>query len=303
MDLFFPIAGVNLQLLWIVGLGLLIGLISGLFGVGGGFLSTPLLIMMGIPAPVAVASGATVNIGTSTSGSIAHYLQGNIDGKMGTLLFFGGSIGGICGTFVIKWLREMGNADFVIKLSYVILLGVVGGFMFYDGWRYLRRKNEQEPAPASKEFALLKSMPGKTKFPASNIEISWIIPTVLGMLVGLISAIMGVGGGFLMVPVLAYFLRMPMKMVVGTSLFQILLTSFIITVMHASVNHSVDIFLALAVLIGSTVGAQAGVRIGQHLSGQQLKIFLAIIVLLVAVRMFADLLTEPGFLLAPLGGF
>ncbi len=301
MDLFFPIAGVSAKLLYIVGLGGVIGMLSGLFGVGGGFLMTPLLIMMGIPPTVAAASDANQIVGASTSGSLVHYRQGNIDIKMGMILLLGGATGGVLGTFIIKYLREMGNADFVISISYVALLSVVGAFMFYESLKRLKDKSEKVNKPL-KDNRFLKSLPLQTEFPSSGIRVSLLFPVSLGFFVGIMAAIMGVGGGFLMIPAMIYGLRMPMKMVVGTSLFQILFTSIIITVMQASVNQTVDVFLAIAILIGSTIGVQVGARLGQHLSGQQLKIILAIIVLLVAVKMIVELVTAPEFLLAPLGG-
>jgi len=300
MDIFFPIAGVSAKLFYIVGLGGVIGMLSGLFGVGGGFLMTPLLIMMGIPPTVAAASDANQIVGASTSGSLVHYRQGNIDIKMGMILLLGGATGGVLGTFIIKYLREMGNADFVISISYVILLGVIGVFMFFES--LARLKNNNNVPKQLKDNRFLKSLPLQTEFPSSGIRVSLLFPISLGFFVGIMAAIMGIGGGFLMVPVMTYGLRMPMKMVVGTSLFQILFTSIIITVMQASVNHTVDVFLAIAILIGSTIGVQVGARLGQHLSGQQLKIILAIIVLLVAVKMIVELVTTPEFLLAPLGG-
>ena len=301
MDIFFPIAGVSAKLLYIVGLGGVIGMLSGLFGVGGGFLMTPLLIMMGIPPTVAAASDANQIVGASTSGSLVHYRQGNIDIKMGIILLLGGATGGVLGTFIIKYLREMGNADFVISISYVVLLSVIGAFMFYESLKRLKDKSNKVPKP-QKENRFLKSLPLQTEFPSSGIRVSLLFPVSLGFFVGIMAAIMGVGGGFLMIPAMTYGLRMPMKMVVGTSLFQILFTSIIITVMQASVNHTVDVFLAIAILIGSNIGVQVGARLGQHLSGQQLKIILAIIVLLVAVKMIVELVTAPEFLLAPLGG-
>ena len=301
MDIFFPIAGVSAKLLYIVGLGGVIGMLSGLFGVGGGFLMTPLLIMMGIPPTVAAASDANQIVGASTSGSLVHYRQGNIDIKMGMILLLGGATGGVLGTFIIKYLREMGNADFVISISYVVLLSVIGVFMFYESLKRLKDKSNKIPRPL-KDNRFLKSLPLQTEFPSSRIRVSLLFPISLGFFVGIMAAIMGVGGGFLMIPAMTYGLRMPMKMVVGTSLFQILFTSIIITVMQASVNHTVDVFLAIAILIGSTIGVQVGARLGQHLSGQQLKIILAIIVLLVAAKMIIELVTAPEFLLAPLGG-
>jgi len=301
MDIFFPIAGVSAKLLYIVGLGGVIGMLSGLFGVGGGFLMTPLLIMMGIPPTVAAASDANQIVGASTSGSLVHYRQGNIDIKMGIIILLGGATGGVLGTFIIKYLREMGNADFVISISYVVLLSVVGVFMFYESLKRLKDKSEKVNKPL-KDNRFLKSLPLQTEFPSSGIRVSLLFPVSLGFFVGIMAAIMGVGGGFLMIPAMTYGLRMPMKMVVGTSLFQILFTSIIITVMQASVNHTVDVFLAIAILIGSTIGVQVGARLGQHLSGQQLKIILAIIVLLIAVKMIVELVTAPEFLLAPLGG-
>jgi len=221
--------------------------------------------------------------------------------KMGLFLITGGSIGGVLGTYIIKCLREMGNVDFVIKISYVFLLSIIGGFMFYDGIRLLHRKNKSAPKPP-KENRFLQLLPLRITFPRSGIRMSIILPIALGLVVGIMAAIMGVGGGFLMVPAMIYGLRMPLKMVVGTSLFQIMLTSIVVTVMQASINQTVDTFLAISILLGSAIGAQVGARLGQHISGQQLKILLAIIVLVVSGKMLIDLLTAPTFLLSPLGG-
>ncbi len=304
--MYLPIAHNSVMLPVVVGLGLLVGLLSGLFGVGGGFLMTPLLIMIGIPPTVAAASDSNQIIAASASGCMAHYRLGNVDFKMGTYLLIGGVIGGTGGVQIIKLLRQMGNADFLINITYVIMLAGVGGYMFWESLQSLRSvKTAPAGAAKRKESAyarLIKSLPYQTRFERSGIVLSPIVPLVLGTLVGILAAIMGVGGGFIMVPVMVYLLRMPMHVVVGTSLFQILFTCINVTVMQAYSNRTVDFILALLMLIGSTIGAQLGTKLSKKLNADQLKILLASIVLLVMVQMFLGLLLEPHNLLAYAGG-
>lgn len=304
LHLYMPIAGNSVSVLLIFGLGGFVGLLSGIFGVGGGFLLTPLLIMFGIPPTVAAASDSNQIVGASTSGTVAHYRLGNVDIKMGILLLVGGIFGGTVGVQIIKVLKQMGNADFLITITYVVMLGIIGWYMFLESLQQLRKKSEEKTAPKKESnYALLmKKLPWQSNFSKSGIRMSLALPLFFGFLVGILSAIMGVGGGFIMVPVMVYLLRMPMHVVVGTSLFQILFTCINVTFMQAYLNKTVDFVLAVILLLGSTVGAQIGTRLGKKLNGDQLKILLASLVLIVAVKMLLDLLLPPGIMLAYLGG-
>ncbi|MDQ7031471.1 MAG: sulfite exporter TauE/SafE family protein [Desulfonauticus sp.] len=303
--MYLPIAGNSVNVLLIVGLGVFVGLLSGIFGVGGGFLMTPLLIMFGIPPTVAAASDSNQIVGASTSGTLAHYRLGNVDIKMGMLLLIGGVIGGDIGVHVIKILKALGNADFLINITYVVMLGFVGGYMFIESLQSLKGGSVQTKPASSKEslyVKLMKSLPFQTDFQKSGVRMSALVPLFLGVFVGILAAIMGVGGGFIMVPVMVYLLRMPMHVVVGTSLFQILFTCINVTIMQAYSNHTVDFVLAVLLLLGSTIGAQFGTRIGKNLKGDQLKIILASIVLLVMLKMLYGLLARPDILLSYAGG-
>ena len=302
--LYLPIAGSSVNVFLIFAMGGFVGLLSGIFGVGGGFLMTPLLIMVGIPPTVAAASDSNQIVGASTSGTLAHYRLGNVDFKMGILLLIGGVAGGTLGVQIIKILRELGNADFLIKITYVLMLGFVGIYMFIESLQAMRKKEAQEAAPKkeSKYAQLVKKLPWQTYFDKSGVELSILMPLILGTFVGILAAIMGVGGGFIMVPVMVYLLRMPMHVVVGTSLFQILFTCVNVTIMQAHTNHTVDFILALILLLGSTLGAQFGAMISKKLKGDQLKILLASIVLIVMVKMLLSLLLPPHIMLAYKGG-
>ncbi len=315
MHLYLPIALTSVNILLIVGLGLMVGLLSGLFGVGGGFLMTPLLIMIGIPPTVAAATDANQIVAASSSGAIAHWRLGNVDFKMGLLLLIGGFTGGALGVHIIKVLRAMGNANFLIKITYVVMLGLVGGFMFIESLMALKKSKSQQGNPVAvevganpghanpgKKRALIGALPFQIYFEKSGVSHSVIVPIALGMLVGILAAIMGVGGGFLMVPVMLYLLRMPMHVVVGTSLFQIMFTCTEVTFLQAYANHTVDFILAILLLLGSTFGAQIGAILGRHLKGDQLKILLAIIVLAVTVKMLLSLVMQPHILLSYKGG-
>ncbi len=306
LHIYLPIAQHSVLLPVIIGLGFLVGLLSGLFGVGGGFLMTPLLIMIGIPPTVAAASDSNQIVAASASGTYAHYRLGNVDFKMGIYLLIGGVIGGTGGVQIIKILRQLGNADFLIQITYVVMLGVVGSYMFIESLQSLRTAKQRETGPtAQKQSAyarLISMLPLQTRFERSGIVLSPIVPLVLGGFVGVLAAIMGVGGGFIMVPIMVYLLRMPMHVVVGTSLFQILFTCMNVTVMQAYSNRTVDFVLALLLLVGSTIGAQVGAKLSRRLKGDQLKIFLATIVLIVMVKMLVGLLLHPHFLLSYYGG-
>jgi uncharacterized membrane protein YfcA len=307
-DLYLPLAGNSTNILLLFGLGGAVGFLSGLFGVGGGFLMTPLLIMVGIPSTVAAASDSNQIVAASTSGAIAHYRLGNVDFKMGIILIIGGVLGGTVGVQFIKLLRAMGNADFVIKITYVVMLGVIGFYMFMESLQSMRKMPVEtkrvEPAPAKVSLynRMIQALPYQMHFEKSGVTLSPVLPLILGVFVGILAAIMGVGGGFIMVPVMVYMLRMPMHVVVGTSLLQILFTCINVTVMQSISNHTVDMVLAIILLLGSTLGAQFGVRLSRRLKADQLKILLASIVLLVMVQMLVSLVLPPHFLLAHKGG-
>lgn len=305
-SIYLPIAGNSVNIFILLGLGGLVGFLSGLFGVGGGFLMTPLLIMVGIPPLVAAASDSNQIVAASTSATFAHYRMGNVDFKMGFLLLIGGVVGGTVGVQFIKLLRAMGNADFVIKITYVVMLSVVGSYMFWESLQNLRkaptRSEEVTDRKPSLYMRAVTALPWQMEFPKSAVTLSPLLPLILGVFVGILAAIMGVGGGFIMVPVMVYLLRMPMHVVVGTSLFQILFTCINVTIMQSVSNYTVDVVLAVLLLLGSTLGAQFGARLSRRLKGDQLKIILASVVLLVMVQMLVGLIIPPHVMLAYKGG-
>ncbi|MGD8897310.1 MAG: sulfite exporter TauE/SafE family protein [Acidobacteriota bacterium] len=307
-QIYLPVAGNSVSLLLLLGLGGIVGLLSGLFGVGGGFLLTPLLIMIGIPPTVAAASDSNQIVAAASSGSFAHSRSGNVDYKMGILLLLGGVVGGTAGVQVIKLLLATGQAGFAIRLTYVVMLAFVGTYMFFDSLRGLRTRaaappaREEEVRRPSFYARVVQALPYKMSFERSGVRISVLMPLGLGVLVGVLAAIMGVGGGFIMVPVMVYLLRMPMHVVVGTSLFQILFTCMNVTVLQAYYNHTVDFLLALTLLVGSTSGAQLGARISKRLKADQLKIMMAGIILVVMVVMVLGLVMRPTTLLSYAGG-
>jgi uncharacterized membrane protein YfcA len=296
--IYLPIAGASVPIILPLGLGVLVGFLSGLFGVGGGFLLTPLLIMIGIPPTVAAATDSNQIVAASTSGTLAHWRLGNVDFKMGGLLLIGGLLGGTVGVQIIKLLRAAGNADFLIKLTYVIMLLVIGSYMFQESLGNLRSREAPRIKPVREStswFARMnRALPWKTRFPKSAVNVSIVTVLFLGVLVGILAAIMGVGGGFIMVPVMVYMLRMPMHVVVGTSLFQVLFTCVNITFMQSYYNHTVDFLLALLLLVGSTLGAQIGARISSSLKADYLKFILASIILVVMLKMLAGLTVRGG---------
>jgi uncharacterized membrane protein YfcA len=260
--------------------------------------------MIGIPPTIAAASDSNQIVAASSSGTYAHARAGTVDFKMGFLLLLGGIGGGSVGVYFIKLLRAMGNADFVITVTYVVMLGSIGGYMFAESLRSLRLgpAAPREEARQSLYARLVNSLPWQTEFPRSSVRMSILLPLFLGVLVGILAAIMGVGGGFIMVPVMVYLLRMPMHVVVGTSLFQILFTCINVTILQARLNHTVDFVLALILLCGSVIGAQLGAVTSKRLKADQLKILLALIVLGVTAKMLLGLLMTPEHLLSYRGG-
>jgi len=297
MQIYLPIAEVSVNIFLILGMGGGVGFLSGLFGVGGGFLMTPLLIFIGIPPAVAVGTEANQIVASSISGVLAHWKRGNVDIKMGVALLIGGVIGSSLGVWLFTFLRELGQIDLVIKLSYVIFLGIIGSLMFAESLRALLRSKNKTP-PKRKQHYWIHGLPFKMRFKRSKVYISVLLPVGVGLLVGVLSAIMGVGGGFVMVPAMIYLLGMPTSVVVGTSLFQIIFVTANVTVLQSVNNYAVDVVLATLLLLGAVIGAQFGARAGAKLGGEQLRILLALMVIGVCVKIGLDLTLEPSDLYA-----
>ncbi len=293
MQLYLPIAEVSVNAFLLLGLGGLVGIMSGLFGVGGGFLITPLLFFIGVPPTVAVATGANQVVASSVSGVLAHLRRKTVDIRMGTVLLAGGIAGSALGIWAFNTLSRLGQIDLVVQLAYVLFLGTVGLLMLQELLRAMNRARRGAPATARRQHMWVHRMPLKVKFRTSGLYISVIPPFLVGLGVGVLAAIMGVGGGFIMVPAMIYLLGMPTKVVVGTSLFQIIFVAGFTTFMHALTNQSVDLMLAVLLIAGGVIGAQIGTRIGGRLKAEQLRILLAVLVLAVCARVAFDLLVEP----------
>jgi hypothetical protein len=293
MQLYLPIAEVSVNVFLLLGIGGFVGVLSGLFGVGGGFLITPLLFFIGVPPPVAVATGANQVVASSISGVLAHFRRRSVDFVMGSVLLAGGIVGSAAGIVAFNRLQALGQIDLVVQLSYVVFLGTVGLLMLQESLRALVRARHQPGRVERRQHLWLHRLPFKAKFRASGLYVSVIPPFVVGALVGVLAAIMGVGGGFIMVPAMIYLLGMPTKVVVGTSLFQITFVTAFTTLMHAVTNYSVDILLALLLIVGGAIGAQVGTRIGGRLKAEQLRILLALLVLSVCGKLVYDLVVMP----------
>ena len=295
MQIYLPIAEVSVNAFLLFGLGGLVGMLSGLFGVGGGFLITPLLFFIGIPPTVAVATGANQVVASSVSGVLAHIKRRTVDFRMGIVLLAGGLLGSALGIWAFNLLSRLGQIDLVVQLSYVVFLGLIGLLMLQESLRALRRARKGPAAPIKRHQHLwVHKLPLKMKFRTSGLYISVAPPLLVGLLVGVLAAIMGVGGGFIMVPAMIYLLGMPTKVVIGTSLFQIIFVTGFTTFMHAWTNQSVDLMLAMLLIIGGVVGAQIGTRIGAKLRAEQLRILLALLVLVVCLKLAIDLLIQPA---------
>ncbi len=296
LRIYLPTAGAAINSLLASGMGMLVGFLSGLFGVGGGFLMTPLLIFIGIPPAVAAATDAAQITAGATSGAISHSRLGNVDFKMGLVVVLGGWTGGFVGVQLVRLLRNLGNFDFVLRLVYVLVLSFIGITMFLEGLRTLRgRTRWKEPAPGRLTRAL-SDLPLQVTFPKSGLRVSALLPVSAGFAVGLLAAFLGVGGGFIMLPTMIYIIGLPTRMAVGTDLFQIVLTSANVTLQQAVTNHTVDLVLAVTLFIGSTIGAQFGVLTSRHLRGEQIRVFLAVIVLAVMGVLLYQLVTPPAHL-------
>jgi len=295
MQLYLPIAEVSVNAFLILGLGGIVGFLSGMFGVGGGFLITPLLFFIGVPPAVAVATGANQVVASSVSGVLAQLRRKGVDFTMGWVLLVGGFVGSAIGVWVFRLMTEAGQVDLFVQLSYVIFLGLIGAMMFQESLRsLLRSRKPGTPIRRSHVHSWVHGLPFKMKFRASGLYISVIPPLAVGALVGFLAAIMGVGGGFIMVPAMIYLLGMPTKVVIGTSLFQIIFVTAFTTVMHALTSQTVDMLLALLLILGGVVGAQIGSRVGMRLKAEQLRILLSLLVLAVSGRIAIDLLVTPG---------
>lgn len=290
--IYLPIAGIALPFWLLFSMGAGVGLLSGLFGVGGGFLLTPLLMFFGVPSTVAVATGANQVVGSSVAGLIAHWRRGNVDFRMGFLLVAGGAIGSVIGIAVFDWLRKVGQIDLVISLCYVVFLGTVGLGMGVESLlNLLRRGKSLFPRKLHRHIGA--NLPWKMRFPRSRLYISALLPVLIGLGGGVLAALMGVGGGFILVPAMIYVLEMPTVVAVATSLFQILFVTAAVTEMQAIMTQTVDVVLMLILLLGGVIGAQIGVRLSDKLGGAHLRGLLALMVLAVCGKLLFDLMVTP----------
>ena len=296
MHVYLPIAEMSVNVLIYLGLGAAVGFLSGLFGIGGGFLMTPLLIFLGVPPAVAVGTGGAHIVASSVSGAVTQYRRNNVDVKMGLVMCVGGVIGSVIGVEIVRILRRAGQLDLVISLTYVTFLGVIGTLMMLESLSAWRKTQAGVTPPLRKsgQHSWVDGLPIKMRFHRSKLYISAIPPAFIGMFVGFLAAIMGIGGGFIVIPAMIYLLRMSTSVVVGTSLFQIVFVAALTTVLHAYQNQTVDVILAALLMFGGVFGAQIGAIAGEKLKGEQLRFLLAALVLLVCLRMGYDLVVMPG---------
>ena len=303
MQIYLPIAEVSVDAFLLLGIGGIVGFLSGMFGVGGGFLITPLLFFIGVPPAVAVATGANQVVASSVSGVLAQLKRKAVDFRMGFVLLVGGMAGSGLGIWVFAIMKAMGQVDLFVQLSYVLFLGLIGAMMLQESLRaLLRSRQANAPVRRAHVHSWVHGLPLKMKFRASGLYISVIPPALVGAAVGFLAAIMGVGGGFILVPAMIYLLGMPTKVVIGTSLFQIIFVTAFTTVMHAVTSQTVDMMLALLLIFGGVIGAQIGARVGLRLKAEQLRILLSLLVLAVALRIAADLLIRPAELYSVMPG-
>jgi uncharacterized membrane protein YfcA len=296
MEVYLPVAELSVNWAMILGMGAAVGFLSGMFGVGGGFLMTPLLVFYGIPPGIAVATQASHITASSLSGALAQWRRQGLDAKMGLTLLTGGIAGSALGVYIFRLLQQSGQIELVVTASYVVLLGSIGGLMLNESVRTIRvaRAGAVRAPIKTGQHSWIHGLPLKMRFRRSKLYISVIPPLVLGALVGILTAIMGVGGGFIMVPAMIYLLRMPTNVVVGTSQFQILFVTAATTLLHATSDQTVDIVLAFLLVVGGVIGVQFGVRVGSQLRGEQLRALLAVLVVGVALRLFIGLVSTPA---------
>ena len=295
MDIYLPIAEVSLDIFVLLGLGAAVGFLSGVFGVGGGFLLTPLLIFIGVPPTVAVASSANQLVGASVSGVLVHWRRGNVDFKMGYVLLIGGLAGSVLGVGIFTLLKRLGQIELTISICYVLLLGVLGALMMIESIRAILRLHR--PGTSRRrlhQHTWMHGLPLKARFRRSRLYISALLPVGIGFVIGVFSAILGIGGGFIMVPAMIYMLGMPTSIVPGTSLLQIIFVAANVTVLQAFTNQTVDAVLALVLLVGGVIGARIGSRFGMRLRGEQLRLLLALMVLAVAAKLAFDMAVPPA---------
>jgi uncharacterized protein len=294
MQIYLPIAEMSANVLALLGLGGVVGFLSGVFGVGGGFLMTPLLIFAGVPPAVAVATGANQVVASSVSGALAHWRRGNVDLKMGLILLVGGLVGSAAGVALFTLLRGIGQIDLMISVSYVLFLGTIGLLMITESaLAWWRSRNPSAPRRRLHVHLWIHRLPLKMRFRRSKLYISAIAPFLIGVVIAFLSGLMGLGGGFIMVPAMIYLLGMPTSVVIGTSLFQIIFVMANITFLQAVTNQTVDVVLALLLLVGAVIGAQIGTIVGAHMRGEQLRALLGIVVLAVGAGMAYDLIVPP----------
>ncbi len=295
MQVYLPIAEVSVNLFLLLGLGGMVGILSGMFGVGGGFILTPFLFFIGIPPGVAVATGANQIVASSVSGVLAHLKRKTVDLKMGMMLLIGGLAGAQAGLRVFAWLKALGQVDLLVNLFYVVFLGLIGALMLVESLNALRRARKTGPVTRRKRHhSRLQELPLKMRFRTSRLYISVLPVLTVGVMVGFLSAIMGVGGGFIMVPAMIYVLGMPTKVVVGTSLFQIIFVAAFTTVVHAVENQSVDVVLAVVLILSGVVGAQIGSILGVRIKAESLRVMLALMVLAVCIKLALGLVLMPS---------
>ena len=295
MYIYLPIAEQPINSLIILGIGSLIGIIMGMVGVGGGFLLTPLMIFFGIPSPVAVASVANQLVAPSVSGVLSYWKSSNVDFKMGIILLIGGVIGSSIGVLIFNFLNYLGQLDLVIKLSYFLFLSIIGFLMLFESFRLILRVRKGKISRGKlHQHNWLHGLPFKTRFRKSKLYISVLLPLLIGVIVGILAALMGTGGGFIIVPAMIYLLGMPTSLVVGTSLFQIIFVASNTTILQASQNQTVDIVLAFFLLIGSVIGVQIGSKFSNIFKGEHLRFFLSIIILIVGFMLLTDLIATPS---------
>ena len=292
MEVYLPIAGLSVDIFVLLFLGLAVGFLSGMFGVGGGFLMTPLLMMMGIPPAVAVASEANHILAASFSGLLAHIRSANVDFKMGLILLIGGIIGSALGVFILRGILSIGQEKFFITFAYILVLTSVGFWMLIESINSIQRKMAGNRKRLH-EHMWMHGLPLKVRFRKSHLYISMIPPLIIGLIVGIVSSIMGVGGGFILVPAMIYIIGMPTQVVVGTSLLQIVFVTAVSTILHAYINQTVDVMLSSLLLIGAVIGAQIGTRVMVRLTGEQIRFFLAVLILLVVLVLVGELIVKP----------
>lgn len=295
MQIYLPIAEMSVPAESLLFLGVAVGFLSGVFGVGGGFLATPFLLFMGIPPAIAVGTQANQLIATSVTGVLGHWRRGNVDFHLGSIMMIGGMVGAVIGIFLFRMLQHFGQIDIFIGVSYVLLLGTIGLMMLFESVSaVMNRSKVTEDVQSISQRPFFRNLPYKTRFTKSRLYMSALLPMAVGLLGGLMISILGIGGGFIMVPAMIYVLGMPSLLVPGTSLYQIIFISAFSCILHAVANGTVDVILALIMIVGGVVGAQVGVRLAKRIKGAPARVALALIIIGVCFRMMAQLFIQPA---------